>query len=370
MGAACVPDRLEFQTASNFSSAHSSTHDETRESESPQPGRRREEERRQRQEEQRRAQERQERERQAEENARKRARQCAVCKIFIWRALLFVGAAVQQVGWWSLYSELGLWCGLLGGVAVLLGALGIDCTWKDGEGDPLGRTCFWFMLVLYALGGSAATWDSATECPTLSTDDSSDSSMADAEDDCGHTAIWAGLSLIPLLSILVAVRAGLETTRRVLCCPFEMFAEWWRTAGQLRKAKRWLAMMLIGAAVQQAGWWSLYSDLGLWCGLLGFDCGLAGHSMDWNWCCCREGGPWGRFWFLLFLYALFGAGATWVSAALCPALGTDEGWGQRFSHDGQGCGGTPFAAGVSLLFLLGLLWPVCKELVAMGRAAQ
>ena len=44
-----------------------------------------------------------------------------------WAVLLVGGAAVQQLGWWSLYSELGLWCGLLGGAAVLVGALGFDC---------------------------------------------------------------------------------------------------------------------------------------------------------------------------------------------------------------------------------------------------
>ena len=34
----------------------------------------------------------------------------------------------------------------------------------------------------------------------------------------------------------------------------------------LRKARRWLALFVGGAAVQQIGWWSLYCDLGLWCG--------------------------------------------------------------------------------------------------------
>ena len=75
-----------------------------------------------------------------------------------------------------------------------------------------------------------------------------------------------------------------------------------------RRAQRWALLMAVGAAVQQAGWWSLYRELGVGLGLLGgavmlvgalgFDCGAgaalvrcwwgadAGHSLHWN-CCCR-----------------------------------------------------------------------------------
>ena len=40
--------------------------------------------------------------------------------------LSWAGVVVTQAGWWSLYSDLGLWCGLLGGAAMLVGALGFD----------------------------------------------------------------------------------------------------------------------------------------------------------------------------------------------------------------------------------------------------
>ena len=64
---------------------------------------------------------------------------------------------------------------------------------------------------------------------------------------------------------------------------------------------------------------------------------------------------------------VFGALATWRSAG-CPALGTDEGWGERADHGD--CGFAATCAGLSLPCLLLLLWEVRNELVAMGRAAQ
>ena len=137
-------------------------------------------------------------------------------------------------------------------------------------------------------------------------------------------------------------------------------------------------MLLVGGAVvQQVGWWSLYGDLGLWCGLLGgaavlagglgFDCCVAGHSQAWNWKRrsytaeerreenerrraaalglpaalrwdwgwqlpedAKKGGWWALFWVFLVLYAFFAFVATQISAHYCPALGTDESWGERF----------------------------------------
>jgi len=94
----------------------------------------------------------------------------------------------------------------------------------------------------------------------------------------------------------------------------------------LRKAKRWALLLVVGAAAQQVGWWSLYSDLGLWLGLLGgaavlagalgFDRGVAGHSV-------QPRGLAEAVWPLfLFFYAICGALATVLSAAGCPALGT------------------------------------------------
>eukprot|EP01046_Picozoa_sp_COSAG06_P094867 COSAG06_NODE_41007_length_396_cov_0.700337_1_plen_58_part_10 len=52
--------------------------------------------------------------------------------------------------------------------------------------------------------------------------------------------------------------------------------------------------MTFGGAVSQAGWWSLYYDLGLGgavigiplvlVGVLGFSCCVSGHSPGWNEC--------------------------------------------------------------------------------------
>ena len=116
-----------------------------------------------------------------------------------------------------------------------------------------------------------------------------------------------------------------------------------------RKAKRWALLLFGGAAVQQVGLLSLYSDLGLQCaqlggasmlvGALGFDCGVAGHSEDWRENRCV-------FWLYLVLYALFGALATALSKMAA---------------------GFALFGGIVLLVLLDV---VRDELAAMGRAAQ
>jgi hypothetical protein len=61
---------------------------------------------------------------------------------------------------------------------------------------------------------------------------------------------------------------------------------------EIRQATRWPCLMVLGAAVSQAGWWSLYGDLGLWggviggalvlVGFLGFDRCVVGHSAGWD----------------------------------------------------------------------------------------
>ena len=153
------------------------------------------------------------------------------------------------------------------------------------------------------------------------------------------------------------------------------------TAADVEKAKRWAVVLVGGAAVQQVGWWSLYSELGLWCGLLGgaavlvgafgFD-RVAGHSEDWQLQPTAQGGNNFSGWILVF-YAVAGAAATVLSAAFCPALGTDEGWRKRADHGDLGpatCGYAAVCAGLSLLLLVVLLCVVGGELVAMGRAAQ
>ena len=205
----------------------------------------------------------------------------------------------------------------------------------------------------------------------------------------------------------------------------------------LRGATCWALLLLCGAAVQHAGWWPLYGDLGLWCGLIGgamalagavgFDCGVPGHSRWWTWerpytaeerrefnferrqswfnepelpANATKLGLRGDFWFFLAGYAVFGAAATGLSAAFCPATGTvpasgnrkwddwvppaeaapdaagrEYGWGDRWEADPTGkdvgCGGAAICAGLSLVFLLFLLCnTVCSELGAMRRGRR
>ena len=126
-------------------------------------------------------------------------------------------------------------------------------------------------------------------------------------------------------------------------------------------ASDWLLLLLCGGIVTQYGWWSLYGDLGLWCGLVGgamvlagavgFEC-TPGHSAEWN----RD-----LFWCCLFFYALLGAFATWFSADLCPDTGSSKDWGDRFHED---CGIATILAGGSLLCLLIAL---CSVLMEHGR---
>ena len=84
-------------------------------------------------------------------------------------------------------------------------------------------------------------------------------------------------------------------------------------------AKRWLQVLLCGAAVQQAGWWyQIYhhGELGLWGGIVGggvvivggvgFDCCAPGHLASWE-------GPRIGFWGLLVMYAGLAYGATFDS---------------------------------------------------------
>ena len=164
-------------------------------------------------------------------------------------------------------------------------------------------------------------------------------------------------------------------------------------------------LLVVGAAAQQVGWWSLYGTLALWCGLdglvsmvvwaLGFDCGVA-HSGDWN-CTsqpytgrpytpeerreenkrrraaglgelpdgARKRGLRGLFWASLAVYLSWGGLATILLAAFCPSTGTDEDWGERAGH--HKCGNSALFAFFSLLPVCVLLHAVGSELVAMGR---
>jgi hypothetical protein len=53
-------------------------------------------------------------------------REAAVCKAKCWLVPLLCSVVVPQVGWWSLYSDLGLWCAIIGGVLMLVGGTGFN----------------------------------------------------------------------------------------------------------------------------------------------------------------------------------------------------------------------------------------------------
>jgi hypothetical protein len=128
-------------------------------------------------------------------------------------------------------------------------------------------------------------------------------------------------------------------------------------------------LLLCGGAVQQAGWWSLYGDLGLWCGLIGgamavagaagFDCGVPGHSDDWFGrpvtdeerqeinrerresvvSCCGQTAKRlqkmrrSHLWYGLVMYVGLGAVASSRSPADCPATGTVPASGDPHNDD-------------------------------------
>ena len=169
------------------------------------------------------------------------------------------------------------------------------------------------------------------------------------------------------------------------------------------KDKRWPLLLIAGALVQQVGWWSLYSELAVGCSLLGgaalvasaigFDEGMAGHSLDWRRpytleerrkinerrrgndlselrASRKKSGNDGRFGISILIYGACALFATGFSAANCPAMGTGEGWFERVDHvhDGASCGAALVIACVSLLCLTPPLYYVRKELAAMRAA--
>ena len=132
--------------------------------------------------------------------------QQGLCGATRWALLLLCGVAVQQAGLWSLYGDLGLVCGLIGGAMVLAGAVGFDRDpghaarvpskhdWRtrpytaderreinqarnrrskpDLPADatkPGLRVEFWLFLLFYAVLDAAATGNSAACCPATGT---------------------------------------------------------------------------------------------------------------------------------------------------------------------------------------------------------
>jgi hypothetical protein len=93
---------------------------------------------------------------------------------------------------------------------------------------------------------------------------------------------------------------------------------------EVRQATCWACVMVCGAAMSQAGWWSLYGDLGLWGGVIGiplvlvgyngFTC-VGGHSPGWDMLAGAVSGDLCGY----TMFALIGSG---LSALACPATGT------------------------------------------------
>ena len=143
-----------------------------------------------------------------------------------WALLLVGGAAVQQVGWWSLYSELGLWGGIIGGVWCLAGAVGFGPATGAGcsvRVISLSRWCFWPSFLIYA-GFSCIVTLCVSQCPVLGTEwgwgeryDSRSTPTQQHPDGlvitsrvCGWSAVFAGFSLLFLFCTLMNVRALLS----------------------------------------------------------------------------------------------------------------------------------------------------------------
>jgi hypothetical protein len=128
-------------------------------------------------------------ERQAQAEAERKAaarRHC--CQACLSALLLLCGAAVQQYGWWSLYGDLGLWCGLVGGAAALAGARGRRHNWHERY-----RGWFWFFIVCYAVCGALATGFSANaDCPTTG-------SWGDRWDRCEDPGLVLAFAFVSLL---------------------------------------------------------------------------------------------------------------------------------------------------------------------------
>ena len=100
-------------------------------------------------------------------------------------ALMLLGVAVSMVGWWSLYGDLGLWGGVVGGVLVLVGGLGWLANCGLGFGSYGGcRILVWTFIFIYPIGGTAATILSATYCPSMT-----DVRHPNCEH-CEHTYDW------------------------------------------------------------------------------------------------------------------------------------------------------------------------------------
>ena len=84
------------------------------------------------------------------------SRRAAYTKRRVHVLLVLCGGVAQHIGWWSLYADLGLWCGVIGGIMFVVGGCGFDV-----------RKCgFSFGLFIYTALGLLATGGSLYHCPT------------------------------------------------------------------------------------------------------------------------------------------------------------------------------------------------------------
>jgi hypothetical protein len=112
--------------------------------------------------------------------------------------LVLCGGAVQHIGWWSLYGDLGLWCGAIGGIMLVVGGCGFDDIGKCG-------------LLIYTALGLLATWSSWANCPPSHGKYVGTLWGERYDTECSGTVLIAAFLLVPLCSFIVcAVRQYLS----------------------------------------------------------------------------------------------------------------------------------------------------------------
>jgi hypothetical protein len=112
--------------------------------------------------------------------------------------LVLCGGAVQHIGWWSLYGDLGLWCGAIGGIMLVVGGYGFDDIGKCG-------------LLIYTALGLLATWSSWANCPPSHGKYVGTLWGERYDTECSGTVLIAAFLLVPLCSFIVcAVRQYLS----------------------------------------------------------------------------------------------------------------------------------------------------------------
>lgn len=228
---------------------------------------------------------------------------------------MLCGGVVQHACLWSLYGDLGLRGGAIGGVLVLVGALGFTCV-----ACTVGQPCelFWSIILMGTVFGAFATLISEDACPVTG-----------------------------------MVRATVLDDDSTI-----VTTEWMRVE-EAKLAKQQLALMATPECTDTCrntctGWCiDICNDGGL--GSTGYqynECPLGSDTSD---CGCREG--------------------TTVADWLPPL--EEYSWGDRSdvkAHGGllyDSCGSTLISAGISLFcFLLLVVCAVPMQLVLLQRQAK